>query len=294
MKDFFERLYDPDDLLIYRSFSKRRGQPTTAYFRLHHLDDYPSLKDKTKDHYFGVCPRFGPRGEYDRAHQIRKVPVLWADLDWPSGPWELDWSAYDLPIPTYVVFSGRGCHAYWKLKTPILIDDVGDPEPVAAGVQHRGVFSPKSLKTTALLRRIAKACRGDHTHDLPRILRIPGTYNTKTDPPTQCSIWQYTHIDHDVSDFEHLPEIKTKQQVIEPTDIWSDTTLPAALGLAIMQSISADPGRRSEADFATCRMAISHGVDRERLWSAVKRFGKFKDRGRTYFDKTFDRAGYTT
>ena len=81
--------------------------------------------------FFGVCPRLGPKGRFDLAWQIRKVPALWTDIDHVSVDEARERIAQSkLPEPSILVNSGNGVHAYWLLHQPYLIDDAGDPSPV--------------------------------------------------------------------------------------------------------------------------------------------------------------------
>ena len=156
--------------------------------------------------FFGVCPRFGKKGRFDLAWQIRTVRCLWADVDGCTVEEVIErCKSQSLPDPTAVVNSGNGVHLYWLLDRPLLIDDVGDPPPVEtlwlrgpngrkepkryivngddriAIDQHHHItnLSPKALQAQDLLAGIAQAVGGDHTTDLTRLLRLPGTLNRK-------------------------------------------------------------------------------------------------------------------
>ena len=156
--------------------------------------------------FFGVCPRIGDKGRFDLAWQIRIVRSLWADLDNCSVDQAIERSSsQSIPKPTAIVNSGNGVHLYWLLDQPFLIDDAGDPPPVesewivgADGRKksrryildgndriyldrrhHLTKTSPKALLAQDLLAGIAGAIGGDHTTDLTRLLRLPGTLNRK-------------------------------------------------------------------------------------------------------------------
>ena len=101
--------------------------------------------------------------------------------------------------------SGNGVHLYWLLDVPYQIDDTGDPLPVLKEwtqtpggrkksrqfivengdkvyldqQRHVSRLSPKAEHIQDVLAGIAKAIGGDHTTDLVRLLRIPGTFNRK-------------------------------------------------------------------------------------------------------------------
>jgi hypothetical protein len=169
--------------------------------------------------FFGVCPREGggKRG-YDLAFQVRVVRALWADVDCCTVEEALArCAAAGLPRPSIVVRSGTGVHLYWLLDEPYRIDDVGPPLPVfwetweEAFVEGEPVtpsrymfdkatgrriyklpgVSPKGRRLERIVDGISAALGSDDTtHDLSRLLRLPGTLNRKNGrngaEPTAC------------------------------------------------------------------------------------------------------------
>jgi hypothetical protein len=90
-----------------------------------------------------------------------------------------------LPVPT-IVDSGRGVHAYWVLDASV---DKGKWKPVAERlkqlcVEHKFESDPAV------------------TSDVARILRVPETFNYKSDPPLPVSI-VYTAPSISFDDFKH-------------------------------------------------------------------------------------------
>jgi hypothetical protein len=88
------------------------------------------------------------------------VPVtraLWVDLDTSAARGRL---ARFKPVPSMIVHSGGGAHAYWELREPAAADAA---EPV--------------------LRRLAMALEADRAcAEVARVLRPPGSFNHKTRP----------------------------------------------------------------------------------------------------------------
>jgi hypothetical protein len=112
------------------------------------------------DVYVGVAPRSrqgGTRQAVDRVH------VLWADLDSPDAK---DALRAFRPLPSIVIGSGSGLHAYWSLWPPI-----GPDEAERAN------------------RRLAHALGADpRATDAARILRPPETFNHKGAEPRPVEI----------------------------------------------------------------------------------------------------------
>lgn len=120
------------------------------------------------------------------------IPGVWADLDVEGGPDQpagkrpakdreaaLEVARAILP-PTIVVDSGYGLQAWW------LFEDVATlPEK-----EQRDQAVRVSLGWQVLLRREANG-RGftiDSTHDLARLMRLPGTYNDKGPPKQRADV----------------------------------------------------------------------------------------------------------
>jgi len=113
------------------------------------------------DTYVGCAPR---TRRFGGADAVERVHVLWSDLD---GADALERLAGFKPWPSIVVRSGSpACaHAWWVLNRPLT--------PAHARVA---------------LRRLAHALGADMASAEPaRILRLPGTLNHKSDPPSSVT-----------------------------------------------------------------------------------------------------------
>lgn len=114
------------------------------------------------DVYVGVLPRSEAKGA---AEYVREGAWFWADLDHKN----LDQQRIDEAIvgADMVVSSGHGTHAYWFL---------GRVRPLTTQIE-RDLF-------TAMLREVQEGVSdglADNVADLPRILRLPGTGNHKSE-----------------------------------------------------------------------------------------------------------------
>lgn len=133
------------------------------------------------DLYFGVNPVRGPaRRNAGRGTEtdVTRLAALWADLDAkPTGCGSLDVAHTvidDLSTilgtrPSVVVESGHGLHPYW---------------PVADGRIYNGHIGPARALVKRWGRLVAVAAGNRNAHvdnvfDLPRMLRVPGTFNNK-------------------------------------------------------------------------------------------------------------------
>lgn len=144
--------------------------------------------------YFGLGLQGKKPSEWSRgkADGVMAIPGLWLDMD-IAGPGHketrippdqetaieflngLPWE------PTILVHSGGGIHAYWLFKEPWVFDDK----------EERIKAQEVSERFQAYVKRAAKEKHGwhlDSTHDLARVLRVPGTLNHKSNPPVQVKI----------------------------------------------------------------------------------------------------------
>lgn len=279
--------------------------------------------------YFSACPRLGSGQKYDLAWQIRTVRTLWADIDHVS-PREALTAISDakLPEPSIVVNSGNGVHVYWLLEEPVLIDDVGSPSPVLIDWvkkedgsskprkyvvqdkervyldQNRQAFklSPKALHVQHTLAGIAESIGGDHTKDLSRLLRLPGTMNRKDErngrepiltellvcePERRYPFQSFETFAAASSEARRAAKIAS-MPLPRPRKLTA--TKADKFDQLIAASSIAEPGCRSEADFAVCCYAVQYGIEKEEAWQQVQGVGKFAEQGRRYFDITWENA----
>jgi len=122
------------------------------------------------DVYFGVNPRIGKGGKKENVHY---VTGFHAEIDYGKDGHKKQsvHETYDDALesiknyqmkPTLVNHSGGGFHAYWILNKPDKVANVG--------------LEDIELINKSLLSELG----GDSgTHDISRVLRVPGTYNFK-------------------------------------------------------------------------------------------------------------------
>ncbi len=146
---------------------------------------------------------------------------------------------------------------------------------------------------------IAAAINADHTTDLTRLLRLPGTLNRKDQrngrEPIKAELIEcdsnrrYTL---DVfKNFAKSCEATKRQRQIEAMPLPAMRKLSAGKSDKLSELIAActiaPDGTRSEADFAVCCYAIRHGISKDDVWNRLQSVGKFAEQGRRYFDLTW-------
>ena len=145
------------ELRYRREDGHRMGQLFESPQRLRRLASRALRLGRRTDVYVGCAPRTRRRGGRDA---VERAFVLWADCD---GEHAVDALERFEPRPSIVIASGSGrnCHAYWPLT-----------EPLAASEIERANH------------RLAHALGADPASaDAARILRVPGTYSHKHEPP---------------------------------------------------------------------------------------------------------------
>ncbi|MGY8689504.1 MAG: DNA-primase RepB domain-containing protein, partial [Verrucomicrobiales bacterium] len=108
-----------------------------------------------------------------RKEDIANVGYLWVDIDakYKEGQTveearaaaieALDSQPDGIPKPTYIVSSGGGIQAFWKLKDPVQIKDRNEN---AAEIESRN-------------KHLEKVFGADNCSNIDRIMRLPGTIN---------------------------------------------------------------------------------------------------------------------
>jgi hypothetical protein len=127
---------------------------------------------------------YGKRGRC-KSEQARAIPGLWADID-VAGPAHKKAGlppdlasavslAQEMPLPpSGLVHSGHGVYPLWLFKEAWLLNEPGERDRAAALLG----------RWQGCLRQLAagKGWALDSTHDLARVLRLPGTVNRKGVP----------------------------------------------------------------------------------------------------------------
>lgn len=144
-------------------------------------DSLPTISGSEQDLYFSPAPRLSRGSEKGDVYGTK---VLWADIDKPHP------ALATLP-PSAIVWSGGGFHYYW------LLDEwITDPQKIEAGN-----------------RILMEDVDGDSCWNVNRVLRVPGTLNSKY--PTngtfeKCELRQKYPYVYELKDFAVLSKIDAK------------------------------------------------------------------------------------
>lgn len=158
-----------------------------------------------QDIYFGVgiSNQRKPEGRLS-ADDVTAIPGLWIDIDiagqehkqnnLPAGLAEATEFMNSLPFePTIIVDSGHGLHAYWLFREMWSFDTPEERN------QAKGLL--KGFQDFIRSRATARGWKLDATHDLSRVLRLPGTVNYKS-KPVPVTVISHNDNRYNPSDFE--------------------------------------------------------------------------------------------
>jgi P4 family phage/plasmid primase-like protien len=212
--DFLKRLFgDTDQDVELRACPNERSGFASSKFTRDAADIEAFCQSKDQDGtgvYFGVCTRRDVRDSVGKRlgnqEAASECPALWVDIDCAKqgiiGDLAQAALAYLPHPPSIVVASGGGLHAYWVLETPADVQDAHVRDQV-----------------TVALRTLARVLAGDMAcAEVARILRLPGTHNTKTatkalnaGDPAICEVLSDTGTVYDLDD---LSEWLGEQRVV--------------------------------------------------------------------------------
>jgi hypothetical protein len=168
----------------------RRQDRTTVWIVADDMDQaavHVASSARTMDVYVGIGLRREARGTYERGKldDVIGIPSLWDDIDLmgpahkkqrlPTTREEALALLAELPIaPSIIVDSGWGIQPHWLLDHPRIFADGSERQAAVALVRR--------FQAMIHERAAAHGWTLDSTHDLTRVLRIPGTINRKLAP----------------------------------------------------------------------------------------------------------------
>jgi len=136
-------------------------------------------RNRTENVYYHLNPTRGPLTKKAEKVDVRCVEFLHVDIDPRTGePLDAEKARIlallttnlpaGVPAPSFVIDSGNGYQALWRLREPIILasNDATEAEKLAACVEAERYTRALELKFGA-----------DATHNVDRVLRLPGTVN---------------------------------------------------------------------------------------------------------------------
>ncbi|QGG89027.1 hypothetical protein GH983_00370 [Agrobacterium sp. MA01] len=196
MSNFLKCLWPNPPEGYLSTWTKRNAIRFFRSTEFEEADAYMKAIAAQDDVYFTVAllerPAAHGRGS---ANDVSYLPCVHADFDLFSDqsahaktalPKSMDelrdfMAEVGIPLPSVMVHSGNGVHAYWLFHEPL---DLRDQDRRAKAKMTLSSFQKTIIK-------LAKARRGwdfDNTGDLARVLRYPGTKNHKTKPPKKVEV----------------------------------------------------------------------------------------------------------
>jgi len=182
---------------------------------------YAAEAAKSQDVYFGVSLSGSNFNHRSTQQDIAALMGLWADIDLaapyrqgkllPKAVEEVQTLLAGLPyLPTLQVHSGSGIHAYWLFKEPWILEST-EARAHAARVTKgwHGLVCSRAAQSGWNLENLG---------DLPRVLRVPGTFNRKCAPPAAVHVLEeQLERRYNLSDFE--PYCEWQSESADPTPV---------------------------------------------------------------------------
>lgn len=192
---------------------------------------------------------FYPRA---KATDALYLTALWVDIDEP-GQSGYQRAVKIQPPASVIVRSGGGYHAYWLLSKPITIDD----------------SNRATIKQT--LKGMAIACGSDtKVADLARIMRLPGTINTKPGRGTMCEAFDHLpcYYDYNELEFRYAPLAAPK---IPPVQRSIPMTASKGMARWVEEYLNAGArqGDRNNRAFAAMRWLLDNGYSTTQAESMI-------------------------
>jgi len=179
--------------------------------------------NKNSNLYFHVNPTRGKLKKKARRDDIKQLAWLHVDVDPRTGEpineervrikaLLTDKRDKNIPEPTCIIFSGGGFQGFWRLEEPITIENEEHYEKLAN-----------------YNRQLEIAFGGDNTHNIDRIMRLPGSINwpTKTkvkkgrEPRLAEVVWFRDHT-YPLGSFKEAPRLQSSTDGIAQAKIQVD------------------------------------------------------------------------
>lgn len=184
--------------------------------------------------FYGVNPTTGPARENagrGRAEDVTRLAALYVDLDIKPGACKTMDIAQAIIAetsivlgsrPSFTVHTGHGLHGYWAVADGDITDDANYRQ-MQALMRRFGRLIAATAAT--------KGAAVDAVFDLPRIMRLPGSVNNKTDQPVPVVAYDDTGLPLTVAHIEARldaaghpardDDLATTGEIVTAADDWT-------------------------------------------------------------------------
>ena len=281
LAQFIDTLFEPSDLVEIRviasptSGSSMRSQLVdrkwiVAERAAEYFAHLKSHNEAGCHVFFGVNPR-------SRSAGIKSAVLLclsvWLDFDRVSHEEATACWSKMLPEPTIVVGSGSGIHAYWRLESS----------------QDVSTLSSRS-RFEQIVKSMSQATGADATHDVTRLLRLPGFQNPKTSVPLPCELLVCeAQRRYSIAKFEGLQGALEAHALAEPVSLGCIDGRTRLRIEGLLRHLDREVTDRSRRDFAVACGLLRFGLSPEQIRPLVAGRSKFAGND-AYFETTVQNA----
>jgi len=206
------------------------GQPKTKWYAVSAIDRVAPQIEEAAEKYDVYCSvatyKAKPEKGRGSLKDVQSISGFWADLDIgteghhpaqsPNPETELEALSIirDMPDATAVIHSGGGLQVWWLFDEPWVFEDPAAAQLASNEWQNRLVKAGESL-----------GYHVDSLGDLPRILRVPGTQNHKTENIRPVVLENLNDLRYpaeelqgvpDTPDYVLPPDYSTWEAILEP------------------------------------------------------------------------------
>lgn len=268
MIDFFEQLYqDTEDGYMYLWTLPDRQ---THWYSVTDIKKAAStalrLSTEHKDVYYGVGLTGSKKTAKQRAesHDVVAMPGVWMDLDTkddkhPNNPEDINelidlLNAFPI-VPTIIVKSGRGVHAYWLTKELITCNTPNERQ------EARKLLT--GFQATIQQSGQRRGWKFDSTADLSRILRVPGTMHYKSSP-LPVGVIQSSGVRYNFDDLEQyamdVPVTSREKRAENFTRLPSDRPAEYIMDNCAFVAQLKNPASMTEPQWFSAMTNLSRGI----------------------------------
>jgi len=243
-------------------------------------DDLRKLNESANI-FVGVNPRASRQGTKAAVHEAICIS---ADLDYRSPDVaRLACLGAGLPEPTMLVDSGHGSHVYYLFDVPYRF----------VTPEHLDLFEEAG-------RGFHRAIGADCTHDVTRLLRVPGLANNKDlrngASPVPCTLVQCEParlVPASLFLDRWRPEERPARPVSLDTHYLPDARTKRRIRGLVNYLTNDQVSDRSRRDFGVVAGLLRFGLSPEQIWALVQTHSKFATDGERYFRTTVANAQRT-